>query len=215
MLSRRSHSLIEQDPDVLRHRHDHLAEVLRLPVLARGEVDLAELGDAVDQGGDLVPELPLHVIDGGERVLDHVVQQARAHAGRVEPELGDDTGYARRVDEVGVPALAGLLAMRPLGIVVGPLEVGRHPHRGGTREPDRRFVPVPAHSGSLALRPALWKLTPGPRTRNRGATRIAPRLLKPAPAGGPSGRTWSPPSRRTGRHRKQPASASTCTSRGA
>ena len=41
--------LDQDDADVARHREDHLAEVLRLLLLAAGEVDLADLGDAVDQ----------------------------------------------------------------------------------------------------------------------------------------------------------------------
>ena len=41
--------LDQDDADVARHREEHLAEVLRLLLLAAGEVDLADLGDAVDQ----------------------------------------------------------------------------------------------------------------------------------------------------------------------
>ena len=48
--------LDQDDADVARHREEHLAEVLGLLLLARGEVDLADLGDAVDQAGDLLAE---------------------------------------------------------------------------------------------------------------------------------------------------------------
>ena len=120
MLSSAVAELDQQHADVARHRDDHLAEVLRLAVLLRGEVDLAELGDPVDEEGDLAAELALDVVDGGERVLDHVVQEPGADAGGVELEVGDDAGHAGRVDEVRVAALAHLLAVRPLRIVVRP-----------------------------------------------------------------------------------------------
>ena len=42
----------------LRHRDEHLAEVLGLRLSRGGEVDLGELGDAVDERGDLVAEEP-------------------------------------------------------------------------------------------------------------------------------------------------------------
>ena len=48
--------LDEQDADVARHRDDHLADVLGLRQLAGAELDLVELGQAVDDPGDLVAE---------------------------------------------------------------------------------------------------------------------------------------------------------------
>src|SRR6478735_3568621 len=106
--------LDQQDADVLRHGHDHLAEALRLPVLARDEVDLAELGDPIHDGGDLFAEVGLDLLHGGGRIFQHVVQQPGAHAGRVELQLGGDAGNACRVHEVRLPALPGLLPVRPL-----------------------------------------------------------------------------------------------------
>ncbi len=44
--------LDQKHADVPRHGHDHLAEVLGLAVLFGREIDLAELGDAVDQVGN-------------------------------------------------------------------------------------------------------------------------------------------------------------------
>src|SRR5207248_1737819 len=46
--------LDHQHAQVARHRHQHLAEVLGLPLLARGEGQLADLGHAVHQLGDLL-----------------------------------------------------------------------------------------------------------------------------------------------------------------
>ncbi len=67
--------LDEDDARVLRHRHDHLAVVLDLGVLAARELDARQLRDAFDEPRDLVAELGLHVGDVRLRVLDDVVQQ--------------------------------------------------------------------------------------------------------------------------------------------
>jgi hypothetical protein len=56
--------LDEDDPNVLGHRDEHLAQVVALRLRERLELNLAELGDAVDEFGDLVAE-PL--TDFGER----------------------------------------------------------------------------------------------------------------------------------------------------
>ena len=48
--------LDQDDAHVARHREQHLAEVLRLRVLARRELDLVELGHAVDQLGHRLAE---------------------------------------------------------------------------------------------------------------------------------------------------------------
>ena len=57
MLCRRSASLIRMTRDVLRHRHDHLAVVLGLGLLAALELDPRQLRDALDELRDLVAEL--------------------------------------------------------------------------------------------------------------------------------------------------------------
>jgi hypothetical protein len=75
--------LDQEHAQVLRHRHDHLAEALGLAILTRGEVDFAELGDTIDDGRHLLPEAALDLLEAGGRVFDHVVQQTRAHAGGV------------------------------------------------------------------------------------------------------------------------------------
>src|SRR6185437_16100095 len=48
--------LHQDDAQVARHGEEHLAEVLRLLLLARAEVDLPDLGDAVDQAGISLPK---------------------------------------------------------------------------------------------------------------------------------------------------------------
>ncbi len=113
--------LDEQDADVPRHRDDHLAEVLRLTIFLRREVDLRELGDAVDELGDLDAELLLDLVGGRERVLDHVVQEAGADAGGVEPQVGEDAGDTDRVHDIGLARLPRLPGVHPEAVVVSAL----------------------------------------------------------------------------------------------
>ncbi len=114
--------LHQQHADVARHRHEHLAEGLRLAVLLGGEVHLAELGHAIDQEGHLGTEELLDVLLGDVRVLDHVVEQGGADAGGIEPHLRDDARDAGRVDEVGIAGLPHLPRVHPLRVGVGTVD---------------------------------------------------------------------------------------------
>jgi hypothetical protein len=101
--------LDQDDADVLRHRDDHLAEVLGVGLLARLEARPGQLGDSLDELGDLVAELGADVVGVGLRVLDHVVQERGGERLLVEMELGADLGYRPgMVDErlAGAPRLA-------------------------------------------------------------------------------------------------------------
>jgi hypothetical protein len=114
--------LHQEHADVARHREQHLAEALRLAVLARAEVDLAELGHALDEEGNLLAELLGELHARRRRVLDHVVQQRGADAGGVEVELGDDAGDADRMDEIGVPRATQLTLVHTGGVHVRPID---------------------------------------------------------------------------------------------
>ena len=97
--------LDQDDPDVRGHRDHHLAVVLGLRLVARLEGDPGQLRDAVDEAGDLLAEVVLHLLQRGRRVLDGVVQQRGAQRLGVEPQARAHLGHAHgMVDEV----LAGL-----------------------------------------------------------------------------------------------------------
>jgi hypothetical protein len=100
--------LHEDDADVARHREQHLPEVLGLLLLARGEADLADLRDAVDERRDLGPEELADLVERRERVLDGVVQEPGDDARHVEPHLGDDAGDVQRMREVRLAGGAAL-----------------------------------------------------------------------------------------------------------
>ena len=66
----------EYDADVIDHGEHHLAQVFSLRFLARGEIDLADLGDAFDDVRDLLTKFFADVDDGDRGVFDGVVEQA-------------------------------------------------------------------------------------------------------------------------------------------
>ena len=85
--------LDEHDAHVLGHGDEHLADVFGLVLLGAAHVDLAELGDAVDELGDVVAEAAL-LVAGDLGVLDGVVEQRGRERFRVEPEIREDAGDA-------------------------------------------------------------------------------------------------------------------------
>ncbi|GHG65432.1 hypothetical protein GCM10018980_57150 [Streptomyces capoamus] len=115
--------LDDQDARVLGHRHDHLAHGLGLRGLA--ELDLVQLGDAVDEEGHGVAEVAAELVQAVLGVLDGVVQQPRHQCGRIHAQLGEDGGDGERVRDVRVAALALLAAVPALGDLVGALDLAQ------------------------------------------------------------------------------------------
>ncbi|KPC74290.1 hypothetical protein ADL26_11485, partial [Thermoactinomyces vulgaris] len=79
---------------------DQLAE--RLGLGGGAEVDLVELGDAVDHDGDLVAEVAAEGFEGVAGVLDGVVEEPGRDRGGVDAEFGEDGGDGDRVGDVGL-----------------------------------------------------------------------------------------------------------------
>ena len=88
----------------------------------RDEVELLELGQALDQGADVLAEQLVDLGAGGRRVLDRVVQQRRRDGGVVELEVGQDRRDFERMGEIRVAGGALLLAMRLHGVDIGAVE---------------------------------------------------------------------------------------------
>ena len=100
--------LDEDDADVVDHRQEHLAEVLRLALLAGREWDGADLGDALDDVSDVGTEELADPVDGGQGVLDHVVEQPRGHTDDVQPLVGQDVRNLKRMNEIRLSRVAYL-----------------------------------------------------------------------------------------------------------
>ncbi len=111
--------LDDQDPDVAGHRHDHLADGFRLG--GGAVLDLVQLGDAVDEGRDVLAELAAQLVERVGGVLDGVVQQRGTDRLGVHAELGEDGRHRERVGDVRVTRLALLVLMPVRRHRVGPL----------------------------------------------------------------------------------------------
>ena len=111
--------LDHQDTQVVGHGHDHLPEILRLPLLARGEGKLADLGHAVHELGDLRPEFPRQVVLGGLGILEDVMEEAGSDGGNVHLEVHEEAGDFERVGQVGLAGGALLALVTHLGEAVG------------------------------------------------------------------------------------------------
>ena len=117
--------LDEDDADVLGHGQEHLAHVLGpqvLPVeLDQGppvvavdvqELHLVELGDAVDQPGDLAAEATLQLRHGHVAVFGDVVAQGRDDGRGIHAQAGQRVGYRERVVDVRLARFSKLGAVR-------------------------------------------------------------------------------------------------------
>ena len=125
--------LDEDDPDVLGHGQEHLADVLGLLLLVAVGAEARQLGDAVDELGDLAAEALLDVGQAVLGVLGDVVEERGLDRDRVDAELGQDLGRGDRVRDVrlaGRPALAGV---RLDGQVEGRVDRGEVGRSGGAR----------------------------------------------------------------------------------
>jgi hypothetical protein len=100
--------LDQNHPNVVHHREQHLAEVLRLTLLARRERNGADRRDAFDDVGDLRTEQLGNTLRSGERVFDHVVQKAGRHGHDVQFHVREEIGDFERVHQVGFAGMADL-----------------------------------------------------------------------------------------------------------
>ena len=100
--------LHQDDPDVVDHRQQHLAEVLGLALLARRERDRPQLGHPLHDVGDVVAEQLPDPLDRGLGVLDDVVEQTSGDGHDVQFHVRQQVGDFDRMDEVGLPGVADL-----------------------------------------------------------------------------------------------------------
>ena len=115
---------LDQDhADVLGHRHEHLAQILHLLLLQRGELHAGQLGHALDQLGNGLAELLGNVTERGGGVLDAVVQEGAADGVGIQADLRNDLRHRKRVDDVGGAVLALLVLVLFLGEADGALDL--------------------------------------------------------------------------------------------
>ena len=111
--------LDQDDPHVARHGQQHLAERLGLALFAGVELQLVELGQAIDQFGDGRAEALDQLGLGDAAVLDRVVQQRCHQRLRVELPFGALRCHGDRMGDVGLATGANLAQMGFVGKAVG------------------------------------------------------------------------------------------------
>ena len=109
----------EHHADVIHHGQHHLAQVFGLLFFAGGEIDGADLGDALDDVGDLLAELLADIDDGHRGIFHGVMQQAGGDGDRVHLHLGQNQRHFQGMDQVGLTGGAALPGMMFLGKLVG------------------------------------------------------------------------------------------------
>ena len=100
--------LDQDDPNVIHHGQHHLADIFGLLLFPRRELDLADLGHALDNVGDLFAELLADIDDRDRSVLDRVVQQPSRDRDRVHLHLGQHQRYFQGMNEIGLSGSAAL-----------------------------------------------------------------------------------------------------------
>ena len=156
--------LDEDDPDILAHGDEHLPEVLHLLVFLGGVLDAGQLADALHQVGDGGREQLLHVLVGGGRILDDVVEQGGHDGLGVQLLLRHDLGNRQGVDDIGLPAFALLAVVALVGIFEGRPDLGKV--RGGVIHPYGFFQIFVLFLNGHAASPQ-FRLAAPPRSRER------------------------------------------------
>ena len=98
-------------PNVIDHRKNHLAYVLRLTRFRSQHVQAADLCDALDKAGCFVPKTLLNASHGEFRVFDYVVQERCGKGGGVHAHVRQDVGHFQQVREIRVAGTAQLVAV--------------------------------------------------------------------------------------------------------
>ena len=150
MLCRRSASFDQNNPQVLGHGHEQFAEILGLLGLAAGELQVGQLGDAIDQLGDLFPEQLGHLAVIGLGVLDRVMQQGGDNRRIIQTLFGQDGGDGYGMGKIGLAGMAELPFMHlpakiigtgdALGICLGVVVADQRNQVVSRNHPVRTFV---------------------------------------------------------------------------
>ena len=121
--------LDQDDPDILGHGQEHLAQVSGLHLLldlgpvpvVPGEFEFFQFGDTVHQKGHIRAEFLLDLLPGQDRVLHDVVEKSRRDGLLVHFQIGQDHRDAEGVDDIGFPRFAQLSLVRAAGDLIGAL----------------------------------------------------------------------------------------------
>ena len=112
----------EDDADVLRHGHEHLAQILHLLLFHRRILHTRQLCDALDQICNRLAEHARDLLKACVGVLQAVVQQRRRDRVGVEADLSHDLRYGKRMDDIRLSGFSELVFMLFIGVFICPLD---------------------------------------------------------------------------------------------
>ena len=101
----------EDDADVLRHGHEHLAQIFHLLLFHGGILHARELCDALDEVCHRLAEQARDLLEARVGVLETVVQQRSRDGVGIEADLGHDLGHGQRMDDIRLARFAQLCFM--------------------------------------------------------------------------------------------------------
>ena len=117
--------LDQDDPQILHHGQEHLAEGFGLGLDRAVEAQLVQLADAVHQQRDIVTEPPVDVVQGTGRILEHVVQQRGLDGAGVQVQVRENAGDGDGVTYVVVAAEPLLSVVSRGGGFIGVKDAGQ------------------------------------------------------------------------------------------
>ena len=115
--------LDDDDTDILRHRNEHLSEILRLHLDLIGiEIELCQLRDAIDEQRHIRIKLLRDFIERHAGILDDVVQKSRCDGFLIHLEIGENDRNTKRVNDVWFTRFPLLILMLFLRYLIGLLD---------------------------------------------------------------------------------------------
>ncbi len=94
--------LHEEHARIFRDSQQHLAQVLGLRGLFRHQIELLDLGKALDQRRDIRAEAALDIRAGGLGILDRVVEHRGGDGLVIHAQFGQDRRDFEGVREIGI-----------------------------------------------------------------------------------------------------------------
>ena len=114
--------LDQQHPHVLGHRQQQFPQIFGLGGFLGDQVELGDLGQPIDQRGDLAAEFFLDFLVGCLGILHRIVKQRRGDRRGIELHFGEDRGHFERMVEISLAGRAFLVAVRLHRIDIGAVE---------------------------------------------------------------------------------------------
>ena len=155
--------LHQQHPHILAHRHQQLAEILRLGAARKGfDGKPAQLGDAVDKLRDITAEFGLQRFKRDIAILDSVVEQCGDNGILVQTHVRKNVCHGHGMREIGLSRRAGLAVMGNFAEFEGTREtagihgtiIGAHLFNDGISRSDHAIPDDRAITGSLVNKAA-------------------------------------------------------------